>query len=588
MVIGLLAISCMAVWADTYHDHMPRQNVEEKRMNFSAEHPKLYFSSTELQHLRSSKEHGRHKHIYTNLIQSADECVKKPVRQKWVPPVSPDPVYANLYDRFYAMMHDMAVMEHLAFAWIYSEDTRYLKPAIFRTMACCRIWKKEADGQPDGGKAYAVMRLLKGLAISYDLLYDTFSPAERDEIRSTITDIGQSYYEHYFMTAPIQGPNFHTHHAVVEYASFGIAALAVLGEYEPARAWLDAVVTKFRNDLLPNGLSPDGAQVEGATFWASTMQYRLTFMDALKRVTGTDLFVHFPDTMDARYAFASIAAGKNATDSFNQDHESVVLSPSYGQIDYYSPVLIGLARWYRDALCQHLACWDRSVGSMQTTRYMTHNNETLLFSWGGNSYAWYDPTVPSAVPADSDLSFIFPSVNEAYMRISYEPNNIVVGMRQYMAVLHAGGRPVYIDHYKDSSSSATVTDMTLEDNGITASVCCNGNKSEGFTRQELCLDRPGRRLTMTRETAAQHSFWCHGQPKREGNMLYWDNGTALEVTRGQIVALDPKGYHDTKIVGMGKLHLKDPMPMTYPLITVRPADGKLVIVIHTATVSSVP
>ncbi len=50
--------------------------------------------------------------------------------------------------------------------------------------------------------------------------------AERREVRETISAIGGKYYDGYFTTPTIAGPTFHTHHAVVEWGSFGVAALA--------------------------------------------------------------------------------------------------------------------------------------------------------------------------------------------------------------------------------------------------------------------------------------------------------------------------------------------------------------------------
>ena len=41
--------------------------------------------------------------------------------------------------------------------------------------------------------------------------------------------------------------------------------------------------------------------------------------------------------------------------------------------------------------------------------------------------------------------------------------------------------------------------------------------------------------------------------------------------------MDPEGYRDEKIVGMGKLKLVDPTSMGYPLVTARPDCGELVI-----------
>jgi hypothetical protein len=542
-------------------------------------HPRLFFTSAELQELRGARSEAFRAVMYRNLVRDADWCLTRPLRRQWIAPVSPDPIYENLYDRFYAMMHDMAVMEHLAFAYAYSGDPRYGRAAVDWALACCRVWKREADGAPDGSKAYAVTRLLKGLAVSYDLLHERLKYADRKELRDAVTGIGQRYYDGYFATGRIAGPDFHTHHAIVEYGSFGIAALAVLGEYPPAEQWLKATVTKFRDHLLPRGLAPDGAQVEGATFWASTMQYRLAFMDALRRVTGEDLFTPFAEKMDARLALAGIAATKDG--GHDQDHETVLLEPSYGQINYYAPVLLALARVYRKPLYQHLALWDRTLGSVQQSRYVTKNKEWMLFGWGGYAYAWYDASVAANVPPDAPLSFVFPSVNEAYLRASYAPRGIVAGMRRNAVVIHASGRPVYVDHDAGRRSPQVVTGVTLEDDGKRARLTCQGATDSGFAAQTLLLHRPAR-LTLTRDTDSEHAWWCHGSPVRQGNTLRWSDGTTLEVKKGELVSLDPTGYHDEKVVGMGLLRLVDPLPMAYPLVKARPRDRRLEVEVRLA------
>lgn len=544
-------------------------------------HPRLFFSADELKKLQTARRYGHRAVIWRNIMESAEWCLDRPLRQEWIAPVSPDPIYANLYDRFYAMMHDMAVMEHLAFAYSYSGEERYGQAAVDWALACCRIWRKEAEGQPDGGKAYAVTRLLKGLAVSYDLLYDRLDEKEREELYLAITEISQLYYDEYFSSPEKTGPGFRCHHAIVEWASFGVASLAVLDKHPLAQEWLRATVTKFREHLLPTGgVNPaDGAQTEGATFWASTMQYRIAFMDALLRITGEDLFTPFAEQMNARMALASIASPKAS--GHDQDHETVLLSPSYGQLNYYSPVMLGLARFYRDPLCQHLALWDQTAGHVQQTRYITDNGEWMLFGWGGYAYAWYDPTVPAEIDPQAPLSFNFPSVNEAYLRTSYDPGDIVVGMRRNAVVIHAGRRPVYADHYDGHNPPGRVNNIKLMDDGQRAYLSCRGGAGSGFNQQTVMLRRPGV-VTLSRITESEQAWWCYGTPVQEGNVLRWEDGTTLAVKRGTIVSVEMDGYHDEKVVGMGLLRLQDPLPMSYPLIRAQPAEGRLVVEIRHA------
>src|SRR2546430_8937114 len=107
----------------------------------------------------------------------------------------------------------LAITEHLSFAYALSGKREYGEAARQWVLASCRTWQHEADNAVDGGKAYAVTRLLKGVAVGYDLVYDRFSDAERKEIRETLARIGQLYFKDYFQKLPSSGPTVHTHHA---------------------------------------------------------------------------------------------------------------------------------------------------------------------------------------------------------------------------------------------------------------------------------------------------------------------------------------------------------------------------------------
>src|ERR1051325_8621995 len=273
-------------------------------------HPRLYFTENELKALRAARTKGMHAMIWRNIAESADWCLTRKVRTEWIAPVSPDPIYLNLYDRFYAMMHDMAVMEHLAFAYAYSGDRRYFEGGRQWALACGSIWKREADGEPDQNKAYAALRLLKGLAVSYDLLYDRLSAEDRHQLRGEIVDIGHKYYQWYLKNPTMAAEGQDKHHGSVEAASMGVAALALLGEEPEAKDWLDLMVRKHTEYLLPKALTESGTQEQSSNYWASTMQYRLFFLDALRRVTGQDLFQKFKPFMDGRIALAAVAGKK--------------------------------------------------------------------------------------------------------------------------------------------------------------------------------------------------------------------------------------------------------------------------------------
>ena len=161
-----------------------------------------------------------------------------------------------------------------------------------------------------------------------------------------------------------------------------MTGLALLARRPDAADWVKLTTGMFEEKLLPKGLAADGAQTEGATFWASTMHYRLFYMDALRRVTGRDLFKDYAQYMSADLALAAVAAQKQP--GWNESHQSVILEPPYGQLDYYAPILLYLAGEYRRPECQYLAMWDHpsDTSSKRGTLRRTARSSSCLNSAG--------------------------------------------------------------------------------------------------------------------------------------------------------------------------------------------------------------
>ncbi len=289
----ILQFACFVGARASYGQEIERLEIKQAAPLKS--HPRLYLTPEELPRLRATRADGLRGQIWQNLTASADWCCRQPPRTEWIPTAAEDPQYENLYDRFYAAMHDLAVVETLAFASVLSDpgSDPYFEHARDWLLATARVWGQEAKNLPDASKAYAVLRVTKGMAVSYDLLFDRLTAREREEVRTAIVGIMDSYYT-FFQVPSTAGEGYNKHHGSVDAAPFGVAALALVGEVPQADAWLELAVEKHVNYLLPHALTPSGTNDQSSNFWASTLLYRILFLDALRRTTGRDLLREFP------------------------------------------------------------------------------------------------------------------------------------------------------------------------------------------------------------------------------------------------------------------------------------------------------
>jgi hypothetical protein len=266
--------------------------------------------------------------------------------------------------------------------------------------------------------------------------------------------------------------------------------------------------------------------------------------------------------MNADLALASIAS--EHFPGHSQSHENTVLEPYYGQIDYYSPVLTLLARECRRPIYQYLAGWDHSLGQLQQTRAITPHGEQLLFELGGYAYVWYDSSVPAKI-SDAKLSYHFPSVDEAYLRCSWKPDDLLIGLSKGQLVIQAGGKPVLIEPgLKDPPPDLHI--QSIEDNGSLATI-----RSGNTTNQiEIKMDRAAERLRVTKLVSTDWQWFCHGNPLQKGDVLKWNDKVTMRIRKGHILKVEPQAYAPLFATGFNKLNLVDPAPIKFTLVTLKP------------------
>lgn len=526
----------------------------------------LWFTDREYDRLRADRDHGSRARTWRNLMADARAWEGRAPRSAGIPVEADDPDHANLYDRFYAIMSDAAIVEHLTFVARLSGDAQIREAAVRWLAGLCSAWAEEARRAPDYGSVYATSRLLRAATMGLDLVDAWLSPGQRRAILGFAMELAGRLWSGWFTTPASAGPEPSTHHAHMEWGSLGLAALALLHRTDAARTWLDAAVGRFDRDLLPRGLAADGAQVEGPSFWASTMTSRLAFLDALERHEGVDLFTPHAGSMlpDASIAaFAGVAPAPPVHHS-----REMIGEPAYAQLAYHAPALLGLARRHRRSMLRRIALLDPRMGRLHEPDGTTPTGERLRFALGPLAFVWDDPTLDDVPDEPAPLSFRFPSVGAVFVRSSWGPRPTVVGIDAGGRVtVHAGGHVVLADldpvHRLDPERSVAagtavrawdppgmaIADVVLEDAGSTARAMGAGVGAH----LEVELDRSSGAVRIARSGVEHRRVWSGSGAASRRDGWAFGSGTRMRLEAGRVAAFDRRGHRDDRHLGYGRL-----------------------------------
>lgn len=554
-------------------------------------HPRLYFDHAELAALRSLRDRGHHALIWRNLRADALRHAHRTPPTGWIAPIADDPTYENLYDRFWTIMSDAATVEQLAFAAAYGADEQLTGAATRWLLAVSARWSPETTVPPDYGSAYATTRILKAVAIGYDLLHEHLTTADRARLRDLLRAAATRLAHEWFSRPDVRGPvgtapgRHSPHHSCVEWSAFGIVALALLPDVPEAAGWVATVVRHYTDHLLPRppatgpdpvtgasgppsgALAIDGSHSEGTAFWASTVLSHLQFLDPLRRGTGQDLLTPTAAALDVRMAEAIFRPDRELTGTGE---------PIYGDSTGISAVLLKLAAERGDPYLQGVALTERCTGRMETWPARTpRHGAQLRIAIGGYAYAWYRPEL---VPAPADRSqrvWHFPLAGEAYARTGWGPDDALVAVREGKVSVSVGARLVFDDLTPcrlvdvERSVAAGTGVYRFEPPDLVAEIV-EVTERAGEARIR-CADPAGRivvTVTVTdREVVVERS---------DGHRRTWV-GSGVTVTRGRIEATDPTGHRPDLRAGYGLLDVVETDPRSYPTMKVVPDSAAITV-----------
>lgn len=263
----------------------------------SPSHPRLYFNAEGFAKLKANAETNEYvKKWVAGVIKSADNYVSQGTLPKYEIPdgkrlLSQSSVASSIF-------------EACGFAYLMTGDMKYVNHA----------WKAvQAVGSfPDWNPSHYldVGEMSYGVAICYDWMYNAWTEEQKRYIEKTLYDYSltvtdQAYY----------AQNSYNWWVMVEHnwnpwvnGSITCAALAVYEAYPELCADLISKAVRCQESMLKS-FYPDGAWMEGISYWAATAEYIARMIDALEVSLGTDFNLTKAPSMELMGYYAYNACG---------------------------------------------------------------------------------------------------------------------------------------------------------------------------------------------------------------------------------------------------------------------------------------
>jgi len=336
-------------------------------------HPRLFHPADDPEFRFAPPQDDERKRILKNIIA---ECKATADDKPWnrIPERfdSPHP-YHQLNITLYTAMHACAMFEQNAFAWLITRNRQWRDQA--------KRWLPASTGWRHGNDIYESFYIANRYMVSYstalDWLDGELTPSEETSVIDCLCSLMRRWWPQ--VNAQRHKPDG-AHHPTVDNGHFGVAAIQLLGKVPEAEMWLSGVIDRFRGAIMPNGCGPDGEPMSGKWFWKSENQWVLHFCDALKNVTGIDLYKEFPDRMRLPLKWFR--------------HHMTGLDYCIGMLDVHiwAHTLLRLAQDAGDAELRAVALADKNLGKFVSLNAAVKNCPAeCMFALGTRAYLYCDP-----------------------------------------------------------------------------------------------------------------------------------------------------------------------------------------------------
>ena len=238
--------------------------------SYLAHHPRVIFSLSDKPELQ--KKAKDYPELWQNVLDTANAL-------KAVPP--PDVIQSG------AKYFRIRGVEAAAVAWFVTGETKYSDAAIRWMVAHCKepVWGNGFRPNVDLQASWC----LYYLSISYDILYNQMTDADRKIVRDGLAGHARVIYESFDPASFAKGTiTYDQNHTYTPATALVAASLALYGNVPEAADWLNrahAVMARSRYVL-----NEDGYYYEGFGYWMYSLHWHARYAEMMERATGEDLY----------------------------------------------------------------------------------------------------------------------------------------------------------------------------------------------------------------------------------------------------------------------------------------------------------
>lgn len=370
-------------------------------------HPRVFVTAAELAALRTRAK-TTHKEEWQRALGTLVSLTRDPAP----PPGSQERRAQN----------DVALqIAGTSLAYAIEQDPKYLAAAKKWTLAA-------ADYEPWGytfnkpNTDLAAGHLLYAIGWAYDLLYDTWTPAERAHITQSLERHAELVYDA-FAPKPKRQFEFTQNHDFIPTSGLAVAALALMGESPHAEKW--AALARAHHYRAGQLLSPDGFYYEGMEYWIFSATWLVRFLDAWEHCTGENLWdrgqfrnwkyliahIVMPDGQTV-FDFGDVWQGPltraKQGDDFAREYPTGKLKSNFN-------VLYRVAARFHDPETQAVAARCAAFGHTNQEEWWT-----LL---------WRDPALKASPMSSIATSHLFEDVGVAFFRTSWDTTATAIALK---------------------------------------------------------------------------------------------------------------------------------------------------------------